>query len=271
MADYIERISIHAPLAGRDVPEAHSLLLLDISIHAPLAGRDPLVWDLATRKYLFQSTRPLRGATFDGDALHVWMCISIHAPLAGRDTHRRSPAAGDGHFNPRAPCGARQGALHHSRAAGISIHAPLAGRDVYIRMRETGRKAFQSTRPLRGATGQDRTGVGGGLYFNPRAPCGARPLSLRFALLHPEFQSTRPLRGATPAYTKRELAELFQSTRPLRGATVASIIFLTPLSISIHAPLAGRDGRPGRPRVRARISIHAPLAGRDSIDCSVSP
>ena len=175
------------------------------------------------------------------------------------------------HFNPRAPCGARQGALHHSRAAGISIHAPLAGRDVYIRMRETGRKAFQSTRPLRGATGQDRTGVGGGLYFNPRAPCGARPLSLRFALLHPEFQSTRPLRGATPAYTKRELAELFQSTRPLRGATVASIIFLTPLSISIHAPLAGRDGRPGRPRVRARISIHAPLAGRDSIDCSVSP
>ena len=50
MADYIERISIHAPLAGRDVPEAHSLLLLDISIHAPLAGRDPLVWDIATRK-----------------------------------------------------------------------------------------------------------------------------------------------------------------------------------------------------------------------------
>ena len=182
---------------------------------------------LSTSGCVFQSTRPLRGAT----------------PTAGAQ---------------------RQG-------TGISIHAPLAGRDVTFSESGSNWVSFQSTRPLRGATGQDRTGVGGGLYFNPRAPCGARPLSLRFALLHPEFQSTRPLRGATPAYTKRELAELFQSTRPLRGATVASIIFLTPLSISIHAPLAGRDGRPGRPRVRARISIHAPLAGRDSIDCSVSP
>ena len=242
MADYIERISIHAPLAGRDVPEAHSLLLLDISIHAPLAGRDPLVWDLATRKYLFQSTRPLRGATFDGDALHVWMCISIHAPLAGRDTHRRSPAAGDGHFNPRAPCGARlpPGNPWSRRPAHFNPRAPCGARPT-LRKSTKRYLLFQSTRPLRGATARVGQLLLAGEDFNPRAPCGARPLSLRFALLHPEFQSTRPLRGATPAYTKRELAELFQSTRPLRGATVASIIFLTPLSISIHAPLAGRD------------------------------
>ena len=149
---FVTRISIHAPLAGRDVPEAHSLLLLDISIHAPLAGRDPLVWDLATRKYLFQSTRPLRGATFDGDALHVWMCISIHAPLAGRDTHRRSPAAGDGHFNPRAPCGARP--------------KPLLVHDQFGQ--------FQSTRPLRGATLRSASPGQIGSHFNPRAPCGAR-------------------------------------------------------------------------------------------------
>ena len=248
---------------------------------------------LSTSGCVFQSTRPLRGATPTAGAQRQGTGISIHAPLAGRDPSLCWFTTSSANFNPRAPCGARRyvqrvrvklGLISiHAPLAGrdvrggcslnwefISIHAPLAGRDKE-RFITAGPPEFQSTRPLRGATGQDRTGVGGGLYFNPRAPCGARPLSLRFALLHPEFQSTRPLRGATPAYTKRELAELFQSTRPLRGATVASIIFLTPLSISIHAPLAGRDGRPGRPRVRARISIHAPLAGRDSIDCSVSP
>ena len=128
---------------------------------------------------------------------------------------------------------------------------------------------FQSSRPLRGATGgQGLGGVGlapisilaplagrdcpaagsrpGPQHFNPRAPCGAR-------------------RGPGP--------------QRLLGR-----------QISILAPLAGRDGRPGRrctssswnfnPRApcgarraaawgallpRLRISILAPLAGRDSI------
>ena len=56
--------------------------------------------------------------------------ISIHAPLAGRDAALPSRSGGRGHFNPRAPCGARrergEGALLRVR---ISIHAPLAGRD----------------------------------------------------------------------------------------------------------------------------------------------
>ena len=56
--------------------------------------------------------------------------ISIHAPLAGRDGYGGGAAAGSNDFNPRAPCGARL----HSEAES---------------MREF---AFQSTRPLRGAT-----------------------------------------------------------------------------------------------------------------------
>ena len=40
MADYIERISIHAPLAGRDGGFMTSQEKKAISIHAPLAGRD---------------------------------------------------------------------------------------------------------------------------------------------------------------------------------------------------------------------------------------
>ena len=56
-------------------------------------------------------------------------------------------------------------------------------------------------------------------YFNPRAPCGARPL---WAL-------------------RRGAVELFQPTRPLRGATGAEAGLPKPTVISTHAPLAGRD------------------------------
>ena len=56
---------------------------------------------------LFQSTRPLRGAT-------VYFVCAKFPP----------------DFNPRAPCGARLGAIVDIFAVvRISIHAPLAGRD----------------------------------------------------------------------------------------------------------------------------------------------
>ena len=57
--------------------------------------------------YGFQSTRPLRGAT-------------RRLRTAGRSA---------GHFNPRAPCGARLQPLVLFHLRVISIHAPLAGRD----------------------------------------------------------------------------------------------------------------------------------------------
>ena len=79
----------------------------------------------------------------------------------------------------------------------ISIHAPLAGRDPNAKRQETARTGFQSTRPLRGATlslgldselveisihaplaGRDylhQISFEDASYFNPRAPCGARP------------------------------------------------------------------------------------------------
>ena len=101
-----------------------------ISIHAPLAGRDlpPLLVEILIKS--FQSTRPSRGATgaaFQSESRGV---ISIHAPLAGRDGHRQAAATGNlqfqstrpsrgatrridnilftaDDFNPRAPRGAR--------------------------------------------------------------------------------------------------------------------------------------------------------------------
>ena len=77
-------ISIHAPLAGCDLPASPHAADDDISIHAPLAGCDVM-------------------------AIAPWRLskISIHAPLAGCDSVREAYCKAPVHFNPRTPCGVR--------------------------------------------------------------------------------------------------------------------------------------------------------------------
>ena len=125
-----------------------------ISIHAPLAGCD--IDDLIpyANNAKFQSTHPSRGAT-----RAIWI-----------------PHSWRKYFNPRAPCGARQ-RQHDAllRQPLISIHAPLAGRDSASMTHFFASPLFQSTRPVRGATSCAITALIMTIYFNPRAPCGARP------------------------------------------------------------------------------------------------
>ena len=78
----------------------------------------------------------------------------------------------------------------------ISIHAPLAGCDPGVHR--------MAARPEN---------------FNPRTPCGVRPLQ------------------DVPVYA----ANVFQSTHPLRGATKRLQNLASAWQISIHAPLAGCD------------------------------
>ena len=101
-------------------------------------------------------------------------------------------------FQPMRPLrGATAPLWRRSRRSRISTHAPLAGRDS---ARSTGLRRW--------------------LYFNPRAPCGARPeIAVRI---------TR--------------TDIFQPPRPLRGATGLRPVLSIQPSISTHAPLAGRDG-----------------------------
>ena len=174
---HVALVSIHAPRAGRDLRFVLDNNDLDVSIHAPRAGRDlggaspsflekgfnpraPCGARLSvtfpffvgclfqsTRPVrgatsfarssisyrMFQSTRPVRGATHAADEGDRAFVVSIHAPRAGRDE-------------------AQEEAEDILR---VSIHAPRAGRDVRL---------------LRTALMRS--------CFNPRAPCGARPLSL---------------------------------------------------------------------------------------------
>ena len=151
---------------------------------------------------LFQSTRPVRGATALLSANGFTVQISIHAPRAGRD----------------------HGGADQVRPGAISIHAPRAGRD-----------------SSSGSSSASRSN------FNPRAPCGARPLDAAEEKLRMTFQSTRPVRGATVRIlSASSVRYIFQSTRPVRGATNCVSTGIVYRPISIHAPRAGRDAASSR-------------------------
>ena len=126
--------------------------------------------------------------------------ISIHTPLAGSD-HRRqrphdhirisihTPLAGSDHRPPQ-----------RSRRTHISIHTPLAGSDLNTMCGASVSSTFQSTLPLRGATGNQQT--------------------MQFADI---FQSTLSVRRATVSIVRRRAAHCsFQSTLSVRRATSAT-------------------------------------------------
>ena len=125
------------------------------------------------------------------------------------------------------------------------------------------RITFQSTRPARGATTRHIQRFARTLYFNPRAPRGARQATLEDLQDQLVFQSTRPARGATQSNYDSNYNQKFQSTRPARGATPHHFIIHDLCEISIHAPREGRDTFPTTSALTPTISIHAPREGRD--------
>ena len=191
------------PLRGATAPCQQLRKLAVISIHAPLAGSDRLglgqvfvsenfnprspcgerragsgSW---SSNYLFQSTLPLRGATF---AAAFRSSISANfnprSPCGERLACPRQGCHGCD-FNPRSPCGERHPILADLRLpVEISIHAPLAGSD----------------RPALCGFCQDHD-------FNPRSPCGERLPSSQQISWPSLFQSTLPLRGATTRTARR--------------------------------------------------------------------
>ena len=134
------------------------------------------------------------------------------------------------------------------------------------------RRSFQSSLPVRGATGAIPAQAGS-----------------------PGFQSTLPVRGATrihnlslrmqyiSIHAPRAGSDLFpysvlfnfepfQSTLPVRGATThCSDRMAGGTAISIHAPRAGSDDVPQIIDIDGGgISIHAPRAGSDAIAVDLS-
>ena len=106
----------------------------------PLAGRDVISSQRTSLQTLFQSTRPLRGATLSLSHFSVAFVISIHAPLAGRDRAVKAYRRNKRHFNPRAPCGARRaGAFTPANRKNFNPRAPCgARRFCFVTKRERG-------------------------------------------------------------------------------------------------------------------------------------
>ena len=145
-------ISIHAPHAGRDTcfkrlcrfssdfnPRAPCGARLTVNAVGgnvnlfqstrPMRGATVLRL-VSVRRGGFQSTRPMRGATQPCFPEADQPAISIHAPHAGRDGQSGANLPPLGQISIHAPHAGRdqgQGQGHQVRA--ISIHAPHAGRD----------------------------------------------------------------------------------------------------------------------------------------------
>ena len=123
----------------------------------------------------------MRGATIGDCIFFNCLVISIHAPHAGCDPATGARSRSSSHFNPRTPCGvrlrnltaeARYPDFNPRTPCGVRQNASCSVRFCSI---------FQSTHPMRGATG-----------------------SLRSLPPLPVFQSTHPMRGATRAGFCRE-------------------------------------------------------------------
>ena len=122
---------------------------------------------------LFQSTRPMRGATTRAP-LPLQAChVSIHAPHAGRDD-RLSSTRREEKVSIHAPHAGRDNRLEYEICGwGVSIHAPHAGRDTKRALGAIHRGSFNPRAPC----GARLTLLPPYLHprgFNPRAPCGAR-------------------------------------------------------------------------------------------------
>ena len=174
-----------------------SLPPLYFNPRAPCGARLMLIFRLVILS-AFQSTRPVWGATIFTSNFFLLMRFQSTRPVWG----------------------ATALTVFYRCHKAISIHAPRVGRDWGLPQISLAGKQFQSTRPVWGATLRHCYGDPCRGYFNPRAPCGARPYLMVNAFMRNAFQSTRPVWGATVSSVYFIQAETtFQSTRPVWGAT----------------------------------------------------
>ena len=177
---------------------------------------------------------------------------------------------------------------HTSGEPPISIHAPRVGCDQRRPPTLPRRQRFQSTHPVWGATTIWSGWTQSSPDFNPRTPCGVRPMIEAMDEYYSLFQSTHPVWGATRHFQRvGPCFPEFQSTHPVWGATRGRGYQRQAYPISIHAPRVGcdrphRTASPGPSDFNPRtpcgvrlsrsglidqleyISIHAPRVGCDS-------
>ena len=109
---------------------ASGALTTKISIHAPREGSDTLKPERLRQILQFQSTLPVKGATYAGNETPSYYDISIHAPREGSDNNM-GLLDDIKKISIHAP---REGSDNASQTSwdvnNISIHAPREGSDI---------------------------------------------------------------------------------------------------------------------------------------------
>ena len=215
-------ISIHAPRVGCDAAIWMISALTGISIHAPRVGCDYFGQQgIAILRHFnprtpcgvrrlnasvdnplpiyFNPRTPCGVRPDTKTCINSSVAISIHAPRVGCDGRDHYPARRLHHISIHAPRVGCDIAIHNALKAldGISIHAPRVGCDVV-----------------------GSTSCSNALYFNPRTPCGVRPV----AAMGTDIQDNN-FNPRTPCGVRRR--RCLQSDQRRR--------------ISIHAPRVGCD------------------------------
>ena len=146
-------ISIHAPRAGGDgACAAARLRLMHFNPRPPCGGR--LLFRTVQRGIIqFQSTPPVRGATFPVRYMFLqYSRFQSTPPVRGATTATAPTGQARRYFNPRPPCGGRRIKYNNN----------------------DGRKNFNPRPPCGGRRGRPVTSPAT-KNFNPRPPCGGRP------------------------------------------------------------------------------------------------
>ena len=257
-------ISIHTPHAGSDIQQPEDRGRRGISIHTPHAGSDlwhcqkkaaccyfnphspcgerPLLRTNSRAGSYFNPHSPCGERRYTYDLEGITMDISIHTPHAGSDEDIPDSEECPFYFNPHSPCGERRRvSFDHAADILISIHTPHAGSDAILPRFFLPLPLFQSTLPMRGATGLCMFPNQTLLYFNPHSPCGER---LHFSV---PVVSVRYFNPHSPCGERQFLNRQPQALK----------------LISIHTPHAGSDDEFNNPSFFVCISIHTPHAGSD--------
>ena len=215
-------ISIHVPREGHDFAALHAVIAdLNFNPRAPRGARPGAV---------------SRNAVSQG--------ISIHVPREGHDWHFFSRYYVGGQFQSTCPARGTTYVMGLSsfRTFIFQSTCPARGTTEMFSIEHL-IKIFQSTCPARGTTANTEITPCELIYFNPRAPRGARPdydkriAELRKISIHVPREGHDFTVNALPF---RSYA--FQSTCPARGTTVPSNLVAFTGNISIHVPREGHDG-----------------------------
>ena len=147
-------ISIHAPRVGSDgLRRGHDCKPDNFNPRSPCGERQRNRINHAQGN-IFQSTLPVWGATWSESRVRAAVVISIHAPRVGSDFEQRLAAVEEKLFQSTLPVwGATFVAWFSDAGDPISIHAPRVGSDFSC-----------------------LTALHGHIDFNPRSPCGERPV-----------------------------------------------------------------------------------------------